>query len=99
MAKNCLIKRDKDGKIERVYNPLSFQIIGEKGAANLKDAVVVLENLKVAKQMQQAGKDAKTIKLATGWEQSGKTDTFTSLTTEQKINFLKNKGELIIDKC
>lgn len=90
-------------KPENIYflrnGNIRFQIIGEKGAANLKDAVVVLENLKVAKQMQQAGKNAKTIKLATGWEQSGKTDTSTSLTTEQKINFLIKKGDLEIGEC
>ena len=50
---------------------IRFRIIGEKGAANLdaaEEATVRLDNLAVAREMENAGKDAKTIKLATGWE-------------------------------
>lgn len=43
-------------------------IIGEQGASRLFNAVTVLENLQLAKEMQSQEKDAKTIKLATGWE-------------------------------
>jgi hypothetical protein len=46
------------------------QIIGEKGAANLENAEIVLANLSVAKEMEAAGKDAETIWLATGWEKA-----------------------------
>ena len=48
-----------------------FRILGEMGAANLdaaEEATTRLDNLDVARQMEEAGKDAKTIRLATGWE-------------------------------
>ena len=48
-----------------------FRILGELGAANLdaaEEATTRLDNLDVARQMEEAGKDAKTIRLATGWE-------------------------------
>lgn len=48
-----------------------FSLIGELGAANLdkaEEATKRLDNLAVARNMETAGKDAKTIKLATGWE-------------------------------
>lgn len=41
------------------------QIIGEKGAENIKN---VKDNLAVAKEMDAAGEPTKTIYLATGWE-------------------------------
>ena len=47
------------------------QIIGKQGAHDLDKAQEVttrLVNLNVARQMEEAGKDALTIKLATGWE-------------------------------
>jgi hypothetical protein len=50
---------------------IRFRAIGEKGAANLdkaEEAATRLDNLAVARQMEGAGKDAKSIKLATGWE-------------------------------
>lgn len=48
-----------------------FRFIGEKGAANLdkaEEATTRLDNLGVAREMEKSGKDAKVIKLATGWE-------------------------------
>ncbi len=48
-----------------------FQFIGEKGAEHMdkaEEATIRLDNLSIARQMEDAGKDAKTIKLATGWE-------------------------------
>lgn len=45
--------------------------LGEKGAAaldNAEEATIRLDNLRVARDMESAGKDAKTIKIATGWE-------------------------------
>ena len=48
-----------------------FRFIGEKGAANLdkaEEATTRLDNLNVAREMEKSGKDAKAIKLATGWE-------------------------------
>ena len=45
--------------------------VGEKGATEADKAEEVstrLDNLSVARRMEEAGKDAKTIKMATGWE-------------------------------
>lgn len=47
------------------------QFIGEKGAAaadHAEEVSVRLDNLAVAREMEKAGKDAKAIKMATGWE-------------------------------
>nr|MCR4819301.1 hypothetical protein [Fretibacterium sp.] len=46
------------------------QIIGERGAARLDaaDAGNRIDNLGVAREMEEAGKDAKAIWLATGWQ-------------------------------
>ncbi|MBO6100313.1 MAG: hypothetical protein J6P07_03145, partial [Spirochaetaceae bacterium] len=55
-------------------NKTLFQIAGEIGAANLDNSEEVAEgvsrmqNLAVAKEMEADGKEAKTIRLATGWE-------------------------------
>ena len=54
-----------------------YQILGEKGARELdkqEGNTYRMDNLAVAKEMTAAGKDAKTIRLATGWElaQDGK---------------------------
>lgn len=48
-----------------------YQFIGEKGAAALdraREATVRLDNLAIAREMESAGKYAKEIKFATGWE-------------------------------
>lgn len=48
-----------------------FRFIGEQGAANLdrvEEATTRLDNLNVAREMEKSGKDAKSIKIATGWE-------------------------------
>ena len=52
-------------------SPLDRMFIGKKGAENLdkaEEATTRLDNLNVAREMETAGKDAKAIKLATGWE-------------------------------
>ena len=52
------------------------QIVGEKGAAELdrqEEVTTRLDNLAVARQMEEAGKDAQAIKLATGWERGADT--------------------------
>ena len=57
--------------IERASKDIRFSFIGEKGASNLdkaEEATIRLDNLAVAREMEKAKKDAKTIKLATGWE-------------------------------
>lgn len=48
-----------------------YQFIGEAGAARLdeaEEASTRMDNLAVAREMEEAGKDAAAIKLATGWE-------------------------------
>ena len=58
---------DTDKPLIERYN----QILGEKGAAELdkqEGNTQRMDNLAVAKKMSKAGKDAKTIRLATGWE-------------------------------
>ena len=56
-------------------NPdIRYQFVGEKGAAAMdkaEEASVRLDNLAVAREMENAGKDAKAVKLATGWERGG----------------------------
>ena len=50
---------------------IRFSIIGEKGAAALdqaEEATTRLDNLAIAREMESANKDAKTIRMATGWE-------------------------------
>ena len=54
-----------------------YQSLGEQGARELdkqEGTTYRMDNLKVAKEMTEAGKDAKTIRIATGWEkgQDGK---------------------------
>ena len=47
---------------------LRYAIIGEKGASQLDNAQRVLDDLNVAREMEQAGKTPKEIHLATSWE-------------------------------
>lgn len=56
---------------DRAGEQASFRFIGERGAANLdkaEEATTRLDNLGVAREMESTGKDAKSIKMATGWE-------------------------------
>lgn len=64
---NSLLSDTADVKNENIL----FQLIGEKGATNLDLAEEVTtrrDNLAIAREMEKAGKDAKAIRLATGWE-------------------------------
>ncbi len=75
---NDLITRDDKGNIippSKRFNSrksdVRFSLAGERGAANMDKAEEVttrLDNLAVARQMEEAKKDAKAIKMATGWE-------------------------------
>ena len=47
---------------------MKFSIIGERGALNLNDGEERLHNRALAERMLDEGKDARTVKLATGWE-------------------------------
>ena len=60
-----------DASYEEVKDDLNYQIIGEIGAKALDDAeesTIRLDNLSIARQMEEQGKGALTIRLATGWE-------------------------------
>ncbi len=48
-----------------------FSIIGEEGAGRGREAEARMSDLRIAREMETTGKDAKTIKRATGWERSG----------------------------
>ena len=61
------MQRVIDTENERTRN----MFVGEKGATEADKAEEIstrLDNLSVARRMEEAGKDAKTIKMATGWE-------------------------------
>lgn len=52
-------------------NDIHYQVIGEIGAKALdiaEESNIRLDNLSIARQMKEQGKDALTIRLATGWE-------------------------------
>ena len=61
------------GQTETDGESVRFSVIGEEGARQLDETFRQdnLTNLSVAKEMSDSGKDAKTIKLATGWEKGG----------------------------
>lgn len=48
-----------------------FSIIGEEGAGRGREAETRMSDLRIAREMETTGKDAKTIKRATGWERGG----------------------------
>ena len=59
------------GKSIDAYNKIRKHFIGEQGAERADHAEEVttrIDNLNVAREMEDAKKDAKAIKLATGWE-------------------------------
>ena len=78
---NDLIVRDDKGAIiplSKRFNArkkdVRFQFVGQQGAAALdkaEEATTRLDNLGVAREMERQEKDAKAIKLATGWERGG----------------------------
>lgn len=62
---------DNVGTFDKNNPDIRYQFVGEKGAAAIdkaEEATIRLDNLAVARDMEKAGKDAKDIKLATGWE-------------------------------
>lgn len=75
---NALVTYDDKGDVippSKRFNSrksdIRFMFAGEKGAAEADKAeeqTIRMDNLDVAKQMEEAKKDAKAIKMATGWE-------------------------------
>ena len=63
---------DLVAEAEKAYeNDVMMRVIGEVGAQRMDAAVeatTLMDNLAIAREMEEAGKDAKTIKMATGWE-------------------------------
>ncbi len=62
---------DNVGTFSAGNGDIRFRFIGEQGALNLdaaEEATTRLDNLSIAREMESAKKDAKVIKLATGWE-------------------------------
>lgn len=62
---------DNIGAFSPEDDDIRYRFIGEIGARNLdavEEATTRLDNLSVAREMENAGKDAKSIKMATGWE-------------------------------
>lgn len=62
---------DNTGAFNPEDDDIRYRFIGETGARNLdaaEEATTRLDNLSVAREMETAGKDAKSIKMATGWE-------------------------------
>ena len=68
---NGVEKSYDGGKFFEDYNKIREQFIGEKGAAaadHAEEVSVRLDNLSVAREMEAEKKEAKAIKMATGWE-------------------------------
>ena len=62
---------DNNGDFSTENDDIQMMVIGEKGAKSLdmaEEANTRMDNLSVANDMEKAGKDALTIKAATGWE-------------------------------
>ena len=115
---NDLITRDDKGNIiplSKRFNArksdIRFRFIGEKGAARLdaaEEATTRLDNLRVAREMENEKKDARSIKLATGWERGAdgkwryETPDFTFNEKPVVVDFdgysLTTLGELLNDK-
>ncbi len=59
------------GTFDAENNDIRFQFVGERGAEaadRAEEVTTRLDNLGVAREMEEAKKDAKAIKMATGWE-------------------------------
>jgi len=87
---------EKRGKQMRIG--VDKQIIGEKGASALDKADEVthrMDNLGVAREMEADGKDAKAIRMATGWERGAdgkwRYEIEDYSIKEEKIDFITNQ--------
>lgn len=77
------------------YSKRFYNIIGEKGAKNLDQVEEVnfrLDNLEVARSMEQSGKSPEEIKIATGWERGA--SEFINMQEDDIINTLLQKGTI-----
>ena len=80
---------------DEVHGETRFRIIGETGAANLdkaEEATTRLDNLAIAREMEQAGKDVKSILKATGWQRGIENSLFSGRTSQQALDYLESIG-------
>jgi hypothetical protein len=76
LEEDAILEGKRDEKLGEIVDTIEkemvrFRFIGQQGAANLdkaEEATTRLDDLAVARDMWVEGKDAKTIKAATGWE-------------------------------
>lgn len=88
------------GTFSTETNDIRFSILGEKGAQNLdqiEEATFRMDNLLVAKEMEQAGKTPQEIRLATGWEKGA--SEYLNMKDEDIINTLLQKGLITETEC
>ena len=105
---------EDEGQYARVETePMRPMIVGEKGAANLdamEEATTRLDNLTVAREMEEVNRDAKAIKLATGWERGAdgkwryeipdfKLKSDTTLAKNEDNQIVTTLGEVIDDEA
>lgn len=85
---------------EKLKDKVKFQMIGEKGAQNLdqaEEATFRMDNLLVAKEMEQAGKTPLEIRLATGWERGA--SEFSNMKDEDIISTLLERNLITETEC
>ena len=85
---------------EKLKDKVKFQIIGEQGAQNLdqmEEATFRMDNLLVAKEMEQAGKTPLEIRLATGWERG--VSEFSNMKDGDIISTLLERGVITETEC
>ena len=71
LAKGTRLRDEEDSIRFQENEDIRYQFVGEQGAENADRAEEVttrLDNLSVAREMEEQKKDAKSIKMATGWE-------------------------------
>lgn len=65
----CYVIFDENDAV--ITDHIRFSVTGSRGAANIdkmEGVTTRMDNLAAARQMEEDGKDAKTIRMATGWE-------------------------------
>jgi len=93
---------DNVGTFDAANPDIRYQFVGEKGAASAdraEEATTRLDNLSVARKMEEAGKDAHNIKMATGWERGAdekwryEIPDFRNIDPRGNIDFFKNNPD------
>ena len=93
---------DNVGTFDETNPDIRYQFVGEKGAASAdraEEATTRLDNLSVARKMEEAGKDAHNIKMATGWERGAdekwryEIPDFRNIDPRGNIDFFKNNPD------